>query len=230
MRDTPPPAMRLESIQVGLPQTLGGGDSSDRPQREWRSALFKSPVESAVSASKTGLAGDGQADLENHGGVDMAINAYPREHFDYWTEKLQIQFPAGAFGENFSTLGMTEQSTCIGDTYQVGDIIVQVSQPRKPCWKIARRWQVKDLAAQVERTGLTGWYFRVLEEGEVEAPAAISLVDRPHPEWSIAEVNEIVCRRKDDAGQASQLGSCPALSEGWRQLLMRRAESLSGDG
>ncbi|MGI9239788.1 MAG: MOSC domain-containing protein, partial [Verrucomicrobiales bacterium] len=207
----------------------GDANAPDRSQRQWRSALFKTPVESAVSASATGLAGDGQADLENHGGVDMAINVYPREHFDYWTEKLQIQFPAGAFGENFSTRGMTEESTCIGDTYGVGDIVVQVSQPRKPCWKIARRWQVKDLAAQVERTGLTGWYLRVLEEGAVGAPAAIRLLDRPHPEWSIAAVNEIMYRRKDDAGQASQLGSCPALSEGWRQVLLRRAETLLGE-
>ena len=218
--------MRVESIQVGLPRTPGRPGATSAAEREWTTALYKETITAPVQVGTEGLDGDGQADLENHGGPDMAINAYPREHLAHWRETLALPFEPGAFGENFSTSGLAETGTCIGDRFRVGSALVEVSQPRQPCWKIARRWQVKDLALRVGRTGFSGWYFRVLEKGEIEAPEALELLDRPYPEWTIAAVNELRFRRTDDGKAALRLSRCPALSTTWREIFQSRASEL----
>ena len=123
-----------------------------------------------MQVTPTGIEGDGQADLVNHGGVDKAICVYPLAHYPHWQEMIGRELSPAAFGENFTVDGLTEADVCIGDTWRVGeDVLVQVSQPRQPCWKLARRWQRKTLALEVQESGKTGWYFRVLEEGTVQA-------------------------------------------------------------
>lgn len=216
--------MKLLSLQVGMPRKIGRIDTTDPMEKEWESGIFKNPVTNAIPASQTGLAGDGQADLKNHGGVDKAINAYPHEHFSYWQQKLGLNCLPGAFGENFTTQGITEEEIFIGDIFRIGEITIQVSQPRQPCWKLARKWKVKSLAALVQQTGRTGWYFRVLEEGLVGAPDELILLERPHPEWSVALANNIMHHQKQDWDAAYQLGNCPSLSENWKQSLLTRAE------
>lgn len=217
---------QLESIQVGLPCTLGQAGAADPMEREWTTALFKEPVEGVVEAEVLGLAGDGQADRNAHGGVDMAINVYPREHLAYWWGEYGLDFQPGAFGENFSTTGFVESEVCVGDRYEVGELLVEVSQPRQPCWKIARRWRIKDLAAQVEKTGYTGWYLRVLRGGAVASGKEFYLVERPYPEWSVAEVNSVRFHRKRDGEASFRLGQCAALSQGWREFFLKRAKKL----
>ncbi len=217
--------MKLLSIQVGLPRTIGVADAPDLMDREWTSGFFKDGVSGAVDVSPTGLAGDGQADLRNHGGPDKAINVYPADYFLLWREELGIAFSAGAFGENFTTEGLTEKDVCIGDVFKIGGIVVQITQPRQPCWKLARRWRIKDLASRVEQTGRTGWYFRVLQTGRVEAPADFTLVERPHPQWTVAAANEIMHHRKTDWDAAAALAACDALSVSWKTSLAKRAET-----
>ena len=218
-------SMLLESIQVGLPRVMGEAAATDPMDREWYSGIFKEAVHSAVTAHLEGLAGDGQADWKNHGGPDKAINAYPIEHYDHWTTSLKQAFAAGAFGENFTTRGITEADISIGDIFRIGGILVQVSQPRQPCWKLARKWRIKDLAHQVQSTGRTGWYFRVLETGQVEAPAPMILKDRPYPEWTVQEANRIRYSKPNDPEEARRLSNCPALSASWQHLLAQRATS-----
>jgi len=106
---------------------------------------------------------------------------------------------------------------------------LQISQPRQPCWKLSRRWRIKDLSARVERSGRTGWYFRVLAEGPVEAGTALELVRRPCPEWTVATANEVMHRRKGDAEAARALAACHGLSESWRESLSRRADGWVAD-
>ncbi len=215
--------MKLISIQVGLPKELGDSTSGDPFDKPWKSGFLKTPVAGKVMVNRLNLAGDGQADLENHGGADKAINSYPREHLLHWEKALKLKLDPGAFGENFSVEEKTENEVCIGDKFQIGKVILQVSQPRQPCWKLARRWRVKDLAVQVEQTGKTGWYFRVLNEGTVEAPGEMTLIDSPHPEWTVSRANEIMHHRKDDHEAALALAACPSLSESWKNSLSRRA-------
>ena len=215
--------MKLLSIQVGMPRTIGVAGAPDPMDREWTSGFVKSPVSSAVDLTLTGLVGDGQADLKNHGGPDKAINAYPADHYPTWREELEIDCPPGGFGENFTTLGALEADVCIGDIFRVGGVVVQITQPRKPCWKLARHWRIKELAVRVEQTGRTGWYLRVLETGKVAAPAEFELVERPYPQWTVAEANAIMHHRNDDWEAAAALASCSALSASWQISLRNRA-------
>jgi len=216
--------MKLLSLQVGLPRVLGDDEACSVMDRRWETGFFKEPVKGAVQVNLTGLEGDGQADVENHGGPDKAINVYPEEHFPYWKEVLGLECKPGAFGENFTTCGLLESEVCIGDIFRIGDVRVQVSQPRQPCWKLARRWKVKDLAALVQRTGYTGWYFRVLREGSVQAPDRLGLMERLYPKWTIAAANDIIYNQKENWELAAQLASCPPLSAEWQKMLSARAE------
>jgi len=197
--------------------------------REWTTGFFKESVVEVRQVTTHGIEGDGQADLVNHGGPDKAINVYPSEHYALWSEALGLPFGAGAFGENFTTIGMTENEVCMGDIFEGGELRLQVSQPRQPCWKLARRWRIKDLALQVERTGRTGWYFRVLSGCSVQPGMKLNLVERPAPQWSIAIANEIMHHRKNDAAAALALAACPGLSASWQQSLTRRAAGGASD-
>lgn len=149
----------------------------DRP---WTTGFFKEPVSSAVRLGLINLEGDGQADLVHHGGTDKAVLAYSAEHYPGWRQSMNNpSLPFGAFGENFTITGLTEADVCIGDIWQVGDeAVLEVSQPRQPCWKLARRWRIKSLALDVQQTGRTGWYFRVLTEGIVAAGMRLVLLFR----------------------------------------------------
>lgn len=191
--------------------------------REWSSAIFKESVSGPVKVTRTGLDGDGQEDLNVHGGPDKAINVYASEHFPAWrTEPGLGQMEAGAFGENLTLEGALETELCIGDIFQLGEIQVQVSQPRQPCWKLARRWRMKDLPARVVANGKTGWYFRVIQEGTVEAGSELTLLDRPHPDWTIAAATNLLYHRKDDVEGARSLAGCEALSASWKEQLAGR--------
>ncbi|MBA4495060.1 MOSC domain-containing protein [Paenactinomyces guangxiensis] len=216
----------LLMIHVGLPKTIGVENTPDQMDRPWRSGIFKSPVEGPVWVGRTNVEGDGQADLKNHGGPDKAVLAYSADHYAVWKQELQLpDFHYGALGENFTIANQTEKDVCIGDTYRIGGAIVQISQPRQPCWKPARRWKIKDLTVRIQNTGRTGWYFRVLKEGCVERGQEVLLLDRSYPQWTVALCNEIMYHRKDDRKAAFELASCPLLSESWTEILSKRFRS-----
>lgn len=221
----------VASIQVGLPQSYGREGADDPMDRPWSTGYVKRPVAGPLWLGATNLAGDGQADLAHHGGPDKAVLAYAAAHYAYWRSALSVdELPFGAFGENFTVEGLTEAEVCIGDTYRVGDVaVVQVSQPRQPCWKLARRWRIKTLAAQVQQTGKTGWYLRVLEEGGVQAGMPMTLLARPHPTWSVARANRVMHAEKHDLEASAELAALPELSSNWRKTLTRRAEGTMPD-
>jgi MOSC domain-containing protein YiiM len=171
----------------------GAPDPMDRP---WRSGIFKARAQGPVWLGRIHLAGDGQADRRAHGGPEKAVLAYAAQHYPLWREELGIpEMAYGAFGENFTIDGLDEETVCLGDIYQIGAARVQVSQPRYPCWKLARRWRRNDLVARVLRTGRSGWYFRVLDEGMVEAGLAVQRLERPNPEQTILRVGEATRRK-----------------------------------
>lgn len=214
----------LASIQVGLPRNLGIEGAPQPMDRPWSTGFLKKPINCPVWLGKTNLDGDGQADLRHHGGPEKAVLAYAAEHYHEWQQCLvSSEFGYGAFGENFTIIGQTESSVCIGDTYEVGDALVQVSQPRQPCWKLSRRWRIKDLALQVQQTGRTGWYLRVLREGYVAPKQLITLIDCPYPQWTISRANEIMHQHLNDRELAAELATCPLLAANWQSTLVNRA-------
>ena len=220
--------MKLFSLQIGKPRNYGDQDATDYYEKAWRTAIFREPVVGPIWLSKLTLAGDQVANRRFHGGPDKAVNVYPSEHYAQWRDELRLpEMTNGAFGENFTTEGWLETEICIGDSFAIGSAIVEVSQPRKPCSTLARRWRVKDLPARVINAGKTGWYLRVLQEGEIRAGLPFTLLVRPHPEWTIAAANEVMYFRKKDFEAMRALAACPLLSTAWRDELQERLDQLA---
>lgn len=214
----------LASIQVGMPQHIGTSDAAEPMDREWFSGFFKYPVTAPAWLSLTRLEGDGQADLKHHGGPEKAVLAYARSHYSVWQNELNLsdRLPFGAFGENFTIADLSEDSVCIGDTFSIGEAIIQVSQPRVPCWKIARRLRIDGIEVRVKETGRTGWYSRVLKEGYVQPGLRLTLLDRPCPEWTVAKANDVIHQRNKNAYDITNLARCELLAPEWKNILTAR--------
>lgn len=216
---------QLRSIQVGTPETYGTEDAEDPMDRPWETAFYKEPVDGEVYLGRRNLEGDQQADLRHHGGPEKAVCVYPSEHYPYWAEELGLNLGPAAFGENFTIKGQTEREACIGDIYEVGEATLQITQPRSPCWKLARRWHVKELATMFEVTGYTGWYLRVLETGHVARGQPVQLVDRPNPEWTVSRATKVRYRMPDDRSLAGELATVDELGDSWTETLQNRADT-----
>ena len=214
--------MQLVSIQVGRPQTVGPTGDGGAWDRAWRTAFWKAAVSGPVRLRAANLDGDRQADLRVHGGPDQAVLCYSAEHYPWWRRELGLpEMPHGGFGENFTVSGQDELSVCIGDVYEVGEGLVQVSAPRGPCYKISWRWRRPDLLERVEETGRHGWYLRVLREGLVEAGQPLRLTSRPHPEWTIRRAADVIRLRKREPEPARRLAACEELGARSRARLLR---------
>jgi MOSC domain-containing protein YiiM len=221
MPDTAP--IRLVSVQVGTPRTVGSVLSIDPMERRFTSAIWKSAVRGRLHVGRLGLEGDSVANRRYHGGPDQAVLAYAGEHYARWAEEWrQSEMPGGSFGENFTLAGVTEETVCIGDLLSIGGARFQVSQPREPCATLARRHKRADLVKTVAGNGRGGWYLRVLEEGEVGAGDSVSIVDRPCPEWSVARASRVRLERTRRLEEAAALARCSGLSTSWRMKLVPR--------
>jgi MOSC domain-containing protein YiiM len=185
------------------------------------SAIAKAPRQGPVRIGWLGLEGDEQADRVHHGGRDKALHHYPFDHYARWRQDapdhLLLGAP-GAFGENLSTEGLTEDQVCIGDRFRCGSALLEISQPRQPCWKQGHRMEWTTLPKLMVREGRSGWYFRVVEEGKVQAGNAMVLLERPLPDWTVKRVFDLLI----GGGWKSEPEALPALRDmallekGWR--------------
>jgi MOSC domain-containing protein YiiM len=178
------------SVQVGQIAPLGPDGVP--------SGFVKRPVTTAVRLTPLGLEGDAQADLRVHGGPDKAVYCYPVEHYERWRAlaPAQQELVPGAFGENLTVQGFgDERAICLGDIVAIGDARLQVTQPRMPCFKLALRFDDRRMGRIMMQTGMTGWYYRVLEPALVRASADIILVERPNPDCTIAQMVQRILRR-----------------------------------
>ena len=144
---------KLISIQAGRARSF----DNSRNGQQWQSAIIKEPINGPVSVGTMGVDGDEQVDRENHGGIDKALLAYSADHFEFWRNEYAEEGQsspsiAGAFGENLTIASQAESDVCVGDFWRVGNCLLQVSQPRQPCWKLSRRWALTDLAARVQKS------------------------------------------------------------------------------
>lgn len=209
---------RLLELRLGQVQAFG-------PQGE-PSAILKTPVTGRVQLTAAGLAGDQQADRRHHGGPDKALHHYPLEHYAAWRQELPeraawLETP-GLFGENLSTLGMLETEVCLGDIYRLGSAVLQVSQGRQPCWKLAHRLELADLPARIRANGRTGWYYRVLEVGEVAAGDDFQLLSRAWPDWPLARLWTVLFGAGRDVLALEILADLPVLAASWRERAAQR--------
>jgi len=207
----------VQSIQVGKVISEGDPDSRDIVDRQWTTAFYKQPVSGLVQVRTLGIAGDSVADKRFHGGPDKAVLCYAASHYDLWaTDYPELKMSGGAMGENLTLAGSTESDVCIGDIYKVGSCTLQVSQPRQPCWKISRRWGVKTLLKDVTQTGRTGWYVRILDEGDVRTGDELKLKERKHEVWTVARANDMLFGRESDQVAFYELMNLPELADAWK--------------
>jgi MOSC domain-containing protein YiiM len=214
----------LQSVQVGTPRRYGTPGTQDAMEQPWETSFVRAPSPEPRWLYTTHLDGNAQADTKNHGRPDQAVLLYAAAHYPAWRAELgRPDIGPGGFGENFTVDGLSEATACIGDIYAVGEARSQVTGPRYPCTKIARRWGIPTLTARVAETGRTGWFCRVVQEGMIVPGLPISLVQRPYPEWTVAMTNDFGHFRNRDVETAAALAACPLLDEWWRRLVVRRA-------
>jgi len=202
---------RVEAVCTGTARPFNGAELS---------AITKRPREGAVQVLIEGLAPDEQADRSVHGGPEMALHLYPLDHHAWWREEIG-DHPAldepGGFGSNLAVTGLTEEHVHIGDRFRLGSALIEISQPRQPCWKIEHRFGRKGMVAQIVQTGRCGWYFRVLETGEVAAGDSLERVALGAADWSVARVFRALVAGKATPDELPQLAALAPLTPRLRE-------------
>jgi MOSC domain-containing protein YiiM len=218
-----PHAMKVISLNVGRPRLV-----IDRG-REVSTGIFKSPVAGPVMLRQTNLDGDRQADLENHGGTNKAVYAYPSEHYEYWRGELPgVELTWANFGENLTIEGLLESEACIGDRYRIGGAVLRVSQPRIPCYKLGIRFGRDDMPKRFLASGRSGIYFSVVEEGSVESGDPIELIERDAHGITVADVNRAFVRSRENLDLLRHIVAAEILPPGLQRDLVERLASLEG--
>jgi len=192
------------------------------------SGIGKRPCLGKLYVQKDGIVGDEQGDKLHHGGVDKAIHHYAFDHYPAWRsdcpDAAGLFERPGTFGENFSSVGLTERNVCVGDIFQVGTAVLQVSQARQPCWKLNVRTSMADMAMKVQVSGRTGWYYRVIDPGWIRKGDEIRLLQRPNPEWPLQRVLQCLYLKGVDHECLCEMADLLFLSNSWRKLAQVRLE------
>jgi MOSC domain-containing protein YiiM len=225
------PAMKVVSVNVGLPRTV-----------EWKgkvvsTGIFKSPVAGRVHLRSLNFDGDRQADLSVHGGPDKAVYAYPAEHYAYWRNEFPgTTMPWGMFGENLTTEGLNEDAAQIGDRFRVGSAELAVTQPRLPCFKLGLRFGRTDMVKRFLVSGRTGFYFKVVAEGDVAGDDPIVLLEQAAVFSPVSAITRLYGRDKHDVEGMRRVVGIAALPNDWRDYFKEqitrasvRAAHLVGD-
>jgi MOSC domain-containing protein YiiM len=211
--------LRLLSVNVGMPRELGIYGQGEHVI----SGIAKAPVDAAsIFVGRTNLAGDGQADLSVHGGVDKAVYCYPKEHWAWWEGEKRLASRAGTFGENLTVEGADETQVAIGDRFRWGDAMLEVSQPRAPCYKFAMHTKRPDAPALMTRSGRSGWYFRVIREGAAPVHGGVLVRDAPGGGPTVRDAFFAALDPRADAQIRARVASTPALAASWRTAVERR--------
>lgn len=201
----------IEAVCTGTARPFHGAELS---------AIAKRPREGVVQVLTEGLAPDEQADRRVHGGPEMALHLYPMDHHEWWRERIG-DHPAlnepGGFGSNLAVSGLTEDMVHIGDRFRLGTALIEISQPRQPCWKIEHRFGHKGMVASIIETGRCGWYFRVIETGDVQAGDSLERVALGASEWSVARVFSALVAGKGTKAEYSELANLPSLTPRLRE-------------
>lgn len=215
----------LEAICTGTVRPFNGADTS---------AIVKRPRDGFVQFLQDGLAPDEQADRRVHGGPEMAVHLYPLDHHEYWRGELgplDLLDEPGAFGSNLGVSGLNESEVHIGDRFRVGTALIEISQPRQPCWKIEHRFgalcDAQGMVAKIVETGRSGWYFRVIEFGEAQSGDTIERVAIGEADWSVQRTFAALMAGKADTDELAELAEMEQLSPKLREKARTRAEALA---
>ncbi len=211
------------SMQTPLATAIFIGKTAD--YQGMQTAINKQPIISALYLSEHGLEGNECADKKHHGGSDRALHHYPAEHYSYWQSKYSDsdkKWQAPGMGENITSVGMTEDSVYIGDKYQFGEAIIEVSQPRSPCFKLNRYWQVEDISVCMQENSRCGWLYRVIKPGFVKANDPLVLISRDDDSLSVKQVCDMFFAEPLNQSSLVRLKQLSKLSQGWRDTVEQR--------
>ncbi len=217
--------MKIVSVNVGMPR-----------QVEWKgrqvvTGIFKEPVEGRVRVRTLNLEGDGQADLNVHGGDTKAVYVYPSEHYRFWREELEgRELPWGMFGENLTTAGLEEETVRIGDRFRIGTAEFQVTEPRMPCSKLGLRFGREDILKRFLASGRSGFYFSVLREGDVGAGDAIEEIHREENSVRVLDVTLGYSKERNNRELLQRLAETEKLPESWRGFFRKRLAARKTTG
>lgn len=215
--------MKLVSVNVSLPREVSANGTTVR------TGIFKQRVEGRVHLRRLNLDGDAQGDLSVHGGPDKAVYAYTFEHYAYWAKKLgRDNLAPGQFGENFTVEGMTDGEIFLGEVFRIGEALVEVSQPRLPCFKLGLKMGDPKFPKQFLASGRLGFYLRVLEEGAVGAGDEITRVRTDPERLTIRELARLASEEKGNRELARRALRVPALAVSWREWLEERLAEPGG--
>src|SRR5580704_2807736 len=212
---------KVASLNVGEPRSVTYRGIS------FRTGILKAPTANPLTLKKLNFAGDGQADLSAHGGIDKAVYCYPIEHYDFWRREIgRGSLPMGQFGENVTTEGLLESELRIGDILRMGTAAVQVSEPRIPCYKLVMRMDAgSDFSVRFLAANRTGFYCRVLEEGVVGRSDAIALVSRDTSSPTVSEGFAATQFTDRDPGEPRGIGRARDISVKWRSRVRRMIDT-----
>ncbi len=217
----------VAALFLGVPRLMPAGPGAREP---WSSSFIRDPVSTLVLESG-GPRGNLQVDRENHGGVDKAVLAYAAHHYPAWRQELEREdLGPGGWGENLVVEGQDETTVCIGDRFASGEAVVEVSQPRQPCWKLGARWALPGLPRLTLASGRTGWYLRVVHQGTLRIGDRLERVDRCHAEWTVARASRVFHDAAATREDLAALAALPRLAAAWRRDLARRLSRLPRAG
>jgi MOSC domain-containing protein YiiM len=214
--------MKLISVNVGRPRLVSWEG------RTVSTGIFKAPVDGPVMLRLLNLDGDRQADLTVHGGKTKAVYAYPFEHYDFWRNELpDMELPYGMFGENFTTSGLLEEAVHIGDRFRVGTAEVMVTEPRMPCYKLGLKFGRSDIIKRFLQSRRSGFYFAVLQEGEVRAGDSIELLTENQQGVTIADIVRLYAFDKGNLELLKRAVAVDELPLSWREYFQKQLERHS---
>ncbi|MFG6496037.1 MOSC domain-containing protein [Fictibacillus sp. UD] len=209
---------KVASLNIKLPEEVATSNKT------FFTAYNKIPQRQPVFLYKTHFEGDGVGDKVHHGGLDQAVCVYPYEHYEKWNAELKLDSPLKipAFGENITPIGFTEDAVCIGDVFQMGEAVVQITQPRQPCNTLASILCRPDMIKKVVDTGRTGYYLRVLQEGMVAAGDEMVKIEKHSAGISVTETNQIKYGFEKDPEKIQRLIEVKELAASMRESLLKR--------
>jgi len=209
----------IHTLAVGMPKELNYSNG-----RSMITGIEKQEVQE-VYLGKSGFEGDDVADKKHHGGPDRAVCLYPAEHYIQWEQELGKKLPTATFGENLTVTNMLEADVCIGDTYKIGNAVIQITQGRIPCSTIDRYAKADILLKRLIETGYTGYLARVLIEGTISADSTIELIERHPAGISVLYCNDVYYKN-NDVGAMKNIQAVDALALDWQQKLEKKIQSL----
>ncbi|MFC4401532.1 MOSC domain-containing protein [Gracilibacillus xinjiangensis] len=208
------------SLNVGKPRIHQFGE------KKVHTGFVKQPTTEVCYLTKTGFFEDGQADLKNHGGEEKALLMYAEDHYTYWEGLYGQNFTYPSFGENITIKGLTERELYIGDIFKLGGSIIQVAQPRQPCYKIAAYHQIKDIPAIVTKTGFSGYYFRVLQEGEVSVRDTLEKIEESQTNVTPYDIFDCLFHDRENKERMEEYLLLDTLSANVKNTLNKRLRKL----